>query len=257
MARKLAMVLTLLLSAGAVAAESLDALSLKVYRGKDGQTLDVVALAPRESSEAVLQVRGADSEHDGLAVRCKVRGTRGGVDYVARHRGADWVLASERESGVYDVFLPGKPAFRVRFNPEATERVSASEVLTAHSLQRESGRLAAFEKKAWPHLEKKYTARAAEALTALRGACGTTATFTFDWKTFSDDVMADVDVWAACAPLLTQARARCAALKDVTALTCRFGPALALDRSGSTLVFTTHREGAADGAAFLGRSLGR
>lgn len=247
----------LLVAPVALAAEPLEALSSKVYRGRDGQTLEVVTLAPRESTEAVLQLRGADSEHDGLAVRCKARSTRAGTDYVARHRGADWVLASERESGVYEVYVPGKPAFRVRFNQEATDAASASEVLTAHTLQRESGRVAAFEKKAWPHLEKKYTARAAEALTALRGACGTSASFSFDWKTFDDEVMGDVDVWAVCAPLLTQARSRCAALKDVTALSCRFGPALALERSGSTLVFTTVRDGAASGAAFLGGRLGR
>ncbi|MCP3164104.1 hypothetical protein [Myxococcus qinghaiensis] len=257
MARRLAVMFALLVAQAAVEAESLEALSLKVYRGKDGQTLEVVMLAPRESAAAVLQLRGADSEHDGLAVRCKARSTRAGVDYVARHRGADWVLASERESGVFEVYVPGKPAFRVRFNQEATDAASASEVLTAHTLQRESGRVAAFEKKAWPHLEKKYTARAAESLTALRGACGTSASFSFDWKTFDDTVMADVDVWAACAPLLTQARTRCAALKDVTVLSCRFGPALALERSGSTLIFTTVREGAATGAAFLGGRLGR
>ncbi|MFY2559683.1 hypothetical protein ACN469_18755, partial [Corallococcus terminator] len=88
MARRLAVMFALLLAPVALAAE---ALSLKVYQGKDGQTLEVVMLAPRESAEAVLQLRGADSEHDGLAVRCKVRSTRAGADHVARHRGSDWV----------------------------------------------------------------------------------------------------------------------------------------------------------------------
>ncbi|QSQ18535.1 hypothetical protein JY572_36300 [Myxococcus landrumensis] len=244
------MLLLLLFAQAAMAEESLESLAIKVYRGTDGQSIEVVTLAPREASEVVLRLQGTDSEQDGLSVRGKARTTGRGIDFVVRHRGADWVLLSQR-AGDVDAFVPGKPSFRVKFNQEATDKASAAEVISAHLLQRESGRLTAFEKKAWPFLEKKYTARAAEAMAALRKACGTSPTFTFDWKTFDDEVMAELDVWAACAPLATRARARCATVKDVTVLTCRFGPALSLERGTGALIFTTTQGGAAEGPSFL------
>ncbi|AGC47411.1 hypothetical protein MYSTI_06138 [Myxococcus stipitatus DSM 14675] len=244
------MLLLLLCAQESLAAESLESLALKVYRGTDGQSIEVVTLAPREASEVVLRIQGTDSEQDGLSVRGKARSMGRGIDFVVRHRGADWVLLSQR-AGDTEAFVPGKPSFRVKFNQEATDKASASEVLSAHLLQRESGRLAAFEKKAWPYLEKKYTARATEAMAALSKACGTSPSFTFDWKTFDDAVMAELDVWAACAPLATRARARCATVKEVTVLTCRFGPALALERGTGTLVFTTTPGGATEGPSFL------
>ena len=135
--------------------------------------------------------------------------------------------------------------------------MSTAEVLAAHQQQLESGRIAAFQKKAWPHLEKKYTARAAEALPALAKGCGSSPTFTFDWKSFSDEVMAELDVWAACAPLVTRARSHCAAVKGVTSLVCRFGPTLGMERRGDTLTFTTTQQGAAEGPAILDRTLSR
>ncbi|WP_342375534.1 hypothetical protein NVS55_30140 [Myxococcus stipitatus] len=246
----MSILLLLLCAQGAVASESLESLGLKVYRGADGQSIEVVTLAPREASEVVLRLQSTDSEQDGLSVRGKVRTAGQSIDFVVRHRGADWVLLSQR-AGDVEAFVPGKPSFRVKFSQEATDKASASEVLSAHVLQRESGRLTAFEKKAWPYLEKKYAARATEAMVALRKACGTSPTFTFDWKTFDDAVMAELDVWAACAPLATRARARCATVKDVTVLTCRFGPVFALERGTGTLTFTTTPGGAAEGPSFL------
>ncbi|MDC0711590.1 hypothetical protein POL68_24180 [Stigmatella sp. ncwal1] len=241
-------------AAPALAGAPLQAEALKAYRGDDGQGVEIVTLAPRKAAEVLIRVRGTDARDDGIALRCAVEDVGRGIDYVTRHRGTRYTLVVQRD-GVYEVFLPGKPSFRVKFNSEATDKASAAEVIAAHLQQLESGQVAAFQKKQWPHLEQKYAGRAASALADLQKACGTQAAFTFDWKTFSDEVMGELDVWAACAPLVAQARSHCAAVKGVTSLVCRFGPVLSLERADSTLVFTTTARGAAEGPAVLAKSL--
>ncbi|RKH66147.1 hypothetical protein [Corallococcus llansteffanensis] len=250
MPRTLAAALALVAVLATTAAQSLEAAASKVYRGNDGQTVEVVTLEPRTSSEALIRVRGTDSEHDGITLKCTVKKLSRGADYVTRYHGDDYTVLVQRD-GVHEASLPGAPSFRVKFNQEATDRFAAGEVLAAHQQQRESGQLAAFQKKPWPHLEKKYAARATEAVAALQKRCGVAPSFTFDWKSFGDEQMAELDVWAACAPLATQAGKHCASVKDARALVCRFGPTLGFERAGDTLTFTTTNKGAAEGPAFL------
>ncbi|CAM4505617.1 hypothetical protein [Corallococcus exiguus] len=256
MPRTLAPALMLAAILATTAAHSLEAVAGKVYRGTDGQSVEVVTLEPRTASEVLIRVRGTDSEEDGIALRATLKRHSRGADYVTRHRGGDYVILLQRD-GRYEAVLPGVQAFPVKFNQDATDEASTAEVLTAHQQQLESGRIAAFQKKAWPHLEKKYTARAGEAVAALNKACGTSSTFTFEWKSFSDEVMAELDVWAACAPLASRAQAHCASVKTVTSLVCRFGPTLGLERGKDTLTFTTTPKGAAEGPAVLDRNLSR
>lgn len=254
MPRSLATALLLVALLAAAPALALEAADSKVYRGSDGQLVEVVTLEPRTSAEVLIRVRGTRSEHDGLALRCAVKQDAHGTDYVTRYQGSDYGVLIERE-GSYEAFLPGTRSFRVKFDQAATDKVSGEDVLAAHQQQLESGRLVAFQKKPWPFLEKKYTARATQAVAALAQRCGTAPAFTFDWKSFGDEEMAELDVWAACAPLVTATQNRCASVKGLSTLVCRFGPALGLERGGDTLTFTTTRKGAAEGPSFLNRKL--
>lgn len=231
-------------------AHALEAAAGKVYRGSDGQLVEVVPLEPRAAGEVLIRVRGTDSEEDGIALRCTVKKDSRGADYMTRHHGSDYGILIQRGE-VYEAILPGTRAFRVQFDQKATDALSTGEVLAAHQQQLESGRLIAFQKKPWPHLEKKYTQRATDAVATLQKRCGATPSFTFEWKSFGDAEMAELDVWAACAPLVTAAQKHCAALKTTPALVCRFGPTLGFERSGETLTFTTTRKGAAEGPTFL------
>jgi hypothetical protein len=254
MPRSLAAALTLAAVLTTTAAWALEVAASKVYRGTDGQSVEVLTLEPRTSDEALVRVRGTDSHDDGITLKCAVRKSSRGADYVTRHGGGEYVVLVQRD-GAHEAFLPGVPGFRVKFSQEATDKLVPGDVLAAYQQQSESGRVAAFQKKPWPYLEKKYTTRATEAVAALQKRCGVAPTFTFDWKTFGDAQMAELDVWAACAPLATQAAKHCDAVKGATALVCRFGPALGFERQGDTLTFTTTARGAADGPALIDRKL--
>lgn len=223
---------------------------VKVYRGGDGQVVEVVTLAPRASKRAVVRFRGADSEHDGLALPCEVRAGSQGTDFVSRHGGSEWTVLSQRE-GRNTVYVPGRPEFAVKFDREGTDAAKAADVLAAHEAQLRDGRLAAFAKKPWPVLEAKYQGLADAAVRGLAKPCGRALTFRFDWPTFGDETMAELDVWKACAPLVSRLESSCALAKQATVLRCRLGAAHGLAVEGDALVFTTTAAGGTSARDFL------
>lgn len=200
--------------------------SAKVYRGPDGQLLELATLKPRAAKKVLLRVKSSDSENDGLVIP----GSVDGDDVSITYRGGAWnMLVVRGESR--EVFVPGGKSFKVKFDQPATDAFNGADLLTAYASQ--ASRRALFARKEWPVLEKKYQAAADAAVAPLAKTCGHPVAFTFDWSSFPDAVMADADVWKACRPAVAEAQKKCPAK-----LTCRGGSAGGVTSEGDALVFT-------------------
>jgi hypothetical protein len=213
--------------------------------------LELAMLEPVRDRQALVRIVAANSELDGLVLR-GVLDARGA--FVTRIHGADWTLLRLTE-GRGSVTAPGAE-FTVTF--AASEPASPGDDLrAAHERQLASGALALLAKKPFPFLVRKYEAKAATTLAGLNAACGTHASFAFDWATFADDDMAELDVWALCEPLLAVAQSRCKAVAGIVTLTCRRGATFDLARGADQLTFTTTEKGKAEGRAWLTSALGK
>jgi hypothetical protein len=245
----LGLLLAVMLSSAPAA--PLEVANVKLYKGRDGQTLELATLQPTADKQALVRINAANCEVDGLVLR-GVLDARG--DFVTRIHGADWTLARFTE-GRATVSAPGAE-FAVTFSAAEPGALGA-ELATAHAQQTSSGALRLLARKPFPFLEKKYTDKAQAALTALNAACGSSAVFAFDWGSFSDQDMAELDVWALCEPLVTAAKSRCAVVKGVTTLTCSRGERFDVLRTPGGLKFITTEQGKADGRAWLTTNLGK
>lgn len=200
--------------------------SAKVFRGPEGQLVELATLKPRAAKKVLVRVKAADSEHDGLVIPCTLENE----DLSTTARGGPWTLVVVRGDS-REVFLPGVKSFKVKFDQPATEAFSAADLLTASASQ--GPRRALFARKDWPVLEKKYQAAADAAAAKLGKPCGHPVAFSFDWGSFPDAVMSEVDVWKACEPAVGQAQKKCPAK-----VVCRGGSAASATIEGDSFVFT-------------------
>ena len=200
--------------------------SAKVFRGPEGQLVEVATLKPRSARKLLVRVKATDSENDGLVIPVSLEND----DLSATVRGGAWnVMVVRGESR--EVFLPNTRSFKVKFDQPATDAFKGAELLAAYAAQ--TSRLALFARKDWPVLEKKYQAAADAAVSSLAKACGHPVAFTFDWSSFPDAVMADQDVWKACRPGVAEAQKKCPAK-----LTCRGGSTAGTTTEADAMVFT-------------------
>ena len=200
--------------------------SAKVFRGPEGQLVEVATLKPRAAKKLLVRVKSSDSENDGLVIPAVLEND----DLSTTARGGAWnVMVVRGESR--EVFLPGSKSFKVKFDQPATDAFNGVDLLAAYAAQ--SSRRALFARKEWPVLEKKYQAAADAAVGSLAKGCGHPVAFSFDWSSFPDAVMADADVWKACRPAVAEAQKKCPAK-----LTCRGGATAGVASEGDALVFT-------------------
>jgi hypothetical protein len=225
--------------------------TVKVYRGDDGQVVTMIWLA---NKTAVVQVKAARSEIDGLVVPVNAEGR----SWAARLQGNEsWGLVVEYREAKrvsnriyqYEVYAPGAKAFDVAFDADLTAQTTAESVLSLTAGQ--AKQLAAVARKPYPFLEKKYQKSADAKVGALTSSCGRPLTFSFEWGSFSDVFMAETDVWKACEPVVTRLMKNCAVAKTSSRLVCRGGAQLGFGVEGDDAVFTTTRLGQSQGAAFL------
>jgi hypothetical protein len=219
--------------------------SAKAYLGPDGERVEVVVLAPRKDARAYVRISGAQWDFNGLALPCTVRTTRNLTEYIARRSGADWTLL-RIEEGTGTLHLPLGRTVNVALDDVATGSVVPDKVIAASDPKR----VAAFSRKEWPYLEKKYDAQAQTAAAKLNGACGRPVSLVLDWYSFDDEAMGEHDIWRACEPIAARLSRSCALAQGLSEVHCRGGSTYGLAREDAALVFTTV-PGDTRGAAFL------
>ena len=233
-----------------------DAPEIKVFVGKEGQRVELVTGGVMGAAAALVRLRGSGSAFDGAVIRCVVERRHNGRTLVTRHHGAGWELL-QLGDGDGRVYASGGEPFAIKYDEAQSRAASAADVITERDKQVASGEVALFEKKEYPHLVKKYENKATAASAILGKSCKGAPHLRFQWSSFSDEDMDNVDVWAACQPMVTALQSQCGALRGVTELVCRMGGSLEVTRSADRMVFTTTRNGAATAGAFLSTHLGK
>ncbi|MBK8010526.1 MAG: hypothetical protein IPK13_04205 [Deltaproteobacteria bacterium] len=226
--------------------------SAKVFRGPAGERVEVIALKPVSKNLALLRVQGADSAHDGLVLPCEVQVDGSTSKYVTRHDGGNWTIMSLR-GGRADVEVPGRPAFAASFDKKLTEALKPDEILSAHREQESRGTLKLFQRKSYPKMEAKYQGLAQEAAAKLSKRCGHTVSMRFDWGSFGDEVMAEVNAWKACAPIIERLERSCDTVKKASEIVCKMGTTFGLEIEENAISFTTTPSGQKDGPGFLSK----
>jgi hypothetical protein len=225
-----------------VASQALNPTGLKVYRGKDGQRVEVVTLASEKGkTNALARVSGSGSERDGLVFRGVLeRHDREG--FVMKYGGKDWHLFDNRD-GALTVYMPGLREFQAKYDEPSTKESDAAAVVKAHQAQLVDDSIAIAEKAEWPHLTAKYEKAATDAAQAISTSCGTPSSLALRWATFDDDTMANVNVWKLCAPLVPALQSRCAAVKARPRVVCQLGSMASVERLDGLLRITVTKSG--------------
>ncbi|MCB9655667.1 MAG: hypothetical protein H6729_16205 [Deltaproteobacteria bacterium] len=231
-----------------------DISSSKVFLGPAGERVEVVALKPVSKNLALIRVTNADSAHDGLVMPCEVRVSGSNSKYATKHNGSGWIIMS-LDGGRADVEVPGRPAFVASFNKKATAALEPEQILAAQREQEASGVLRLFQRQSYPKMEAKYEGLAQEAAAKLSKRCGHTVSMRFDWGSFSDEVMGDVNAWKACAPIVDHLERSCDKVKQADEVVCRMGTSfrLELKAEAKEISFTTTPAGQKDGPSFLSK----
>lgn len=241
-----------------VLAQALVADGLKVYRGGDGQRVEVVTLAGMKKGatpNALVRVTGSGSERDGLVFRGALEDEGRAQTFTMKYGGRAWVLV-RNEDGSAQVFMPGKrEPFRVKYDDAATTAGDKLAVVKAHQAQLADDSLPLAEKAEWPHLVAKYEKKAGEAAAALSKRCGAQVTVALRWATFDDETMANLDAWKLCAPSVQALEAACATVKANPSVVCQLGAQPAVEKMEGTLRLTTTTKGL--DAAFVTKELSR
>ncbi|MBL8939508.1 MAG: hypothetical protein JNM69_33415 [Archangium sp.] len=234
--------LTLLVSV--VTSQALAPQGLKVYRGKDGQRVEVVTLALQQPGKgagpnALVRVTGSGSERDGLVFRGTTSAAQRGTSFTMKYGGKDWELC-RNDDGDLEVWMPGLPrSFHAKYDDAATTAGDKGAVVKEHQAQLADDAIALAEKAEWPNLVARYTKKAAEASASLSKACGASVTLTIRFATFDDDTMANLDVWKLCSPMVSALESRCAAVKARPKVVCQLGAAPAVEKLEGVLRITT------------------
>lgn len=247
--------LTLLVSM--VTSQALVAQGLKVYRGKDGQRVEVVTLAPQQPKgpNALVRVTASGSERDGLVFRGTTSPAQRGTSFTMKYGGKDWELCRNSD-GDLEVWMPGlQQSFHAKYDDPATTAADKNAVLKDHQTQLADDSIALVEKSEWPNLVAKYSKKAAEASASLSKSCGAPVTIGIRFATFDDDTMANLDVWKLCSPMVSALESKCAAVKARPKVVCQLGAAPGVEKLDGSLRITTTTKSVT--TSFLQTELGK
>ena len=247
--------LTLLVSM--VTSQALVAQGLKVYRGKDGQRVEVVTLAPQQPKgpNALVRVSASGSERDGLVFRGTTSPAQRGTSFTMKYGGKDWELCRNND-GDLEVWMPGlQQSFHAKYDDAATTAGDKNSVLKDHQTQLADDSIALVEKSEWPNLVAKYSKKAAEASASVSKSCGAPVSIGIRFATFDDDTMANLDVWKLCSPILSALESKCAAVKARPKVVCQLGAAPGVEKLDGSLRITTTTKSVT--TSFLQTELGK
>jgi len=240
----------------------------KVYTGAEGVEVALVRLA---DGSYLLRVKGTTSPLDGKVLPCTVdhssdrrtvyQTTIDGRSYSALHveHGSSGYGAGVR---LFFPGLDGRDGLALGYDETRSRAFAAAPLREQHLQQLATGELAAIARFDRAGARRRAEAGLAEQATTTARACAAPLRATIDWSTIDDATLQSYAIDSFCAaPLEALAHlcrspaARAAVARDVTELACRFGSAMALDRSGKALRWTT-ATGAANAVDFAREQLG-
>jgi hypothetical protein len=222
----------------------------KVYSGDEGVQAAIVWLRPRTDGKALVQVGGTGGVFDGKARLHRISDEGSRTNYIGRYRGRDFYTVQVR-NGQYQLWTPERhEAITLKYDDARSKALDAEKVFAAYQQQVKDGSLAALERFDREQRIKDAEKRLGELAAGANKACAGNLVAAVDWSSVNDELLGSLSIPSYCGAPLEVMRSLCesaaarAELSPVKKLACRFGSALALERNGDALAWTTAKEGA-------------
>jgi len=226
----------------------------KVYKGREGLIVTLVPLMPKDSKKAIIEVKGVDSELDGLKLMYKLVNEGRREAYVMTYDGRN-SYRLRTEVGYWgkwtSVYLPDvKGEFNVGFDDKASKALDLKKFKEDYLKQEKNKvqeKLAVFKK-------DKHKKEANEAFNKLAEkaskACGTSIQASIDWKSVSEDNLKELSISSYCGAPLESLEYLCkksdatkkVASQKLAKFNCRIGDKLHLGITDKSLNWTTAKE---------------
>lgn len=226
----------------------------KVYKGREGMVVTLVPLMPKDSKKALIEVKGIDTELDGLILQYNFvnEGMREAYAMTYDGRSSTRLRTNQGYWGKWtSVYLPDvKGEFDVAYDDKASKAFDVDK-FKARYLKQEEGhvqdKLATFRKE--KHLQSNNVAFGEKAK-AASDACGTSIQASIDWSSISDDNLKELSISSYCGEPLESLADLCKKSPDnkktlsqkVSKFNCRMGNKLHLGISDKTLNWITAKD---------------
>jgi len=226
----------------------------KVYKGREGMVVTLVPLMPKDSKEAIIEVKGIDSELDGLKLRYKLvnEGTREAYQMTYDGRSSTRLRTEQGYWGKWtSVYLPDvKGEFDVAYDEKASKALDVDKFKVDYLQQEKNNvqkNLAEFKRE--KHLKSNELAFGKTAKEAS-DACGTEIKASIDWSSISEENLKELSISSFCgAPLesladlckMSESNKKTLSQK-VSKLSCRMGEKMHLGLSDKTLNWVTTKD---------------
>ncbi len=211
-----------------------------VSKARDGLSVTVVPIVSSDNSNYLLQVRGGNSEVDGMVLAAQTKGD-GYRGYATTLHGEEfWLLAEQedRRSTQLKRFITLPEDVRKKFPVSLSEPKSAAvnkkDVLKTHFAQRSDGTLEKLQ--GWNGEERKARndAKLAKIAEDASKQCGKKINAVIDWSSVDDEKLKTLSIYGYCEEGVDIFERLCkrfpdmsSQLGEVTELTCSFQPSQA------------------------------
>jgi len=227
----------------------------KVFQGRDGLVVTVAPLMPKDSNQAIIEVKGIESELDGLKLLYKV--VDEGNKREAYQMTYDGRISNRMRTNVgywgngTEVYLPDvQGTFEVMFDEKATKELNLVKFKEEYLNQEKNKvqeKLAVFKRD--KHLKSNEEAIGKLAKEASE-ACGTTIQANIEWKSISEDNLKELSISSFCGSPLESMADLCKKSPEnkkvlsqkISKLSCSMGDKVHLGITDKTLNWVTNKD---------------
>lgn len=226
----------------------------KVYKGREGLMVTLLPLTPKDSKKALIEVKGMDTELDGLILLYDLvnEGTREAYTMDFDGRKSTRMRANQGYWGKWtQVYLPDvRGEFDVVFDEKASKQLNIGNFKERYLTQEKNKvqqSLAKFRKEKHLKMANESFAKLAK---KASDACGTQINASIDWSTISDDNLKKLSISSYCgSPLDSLARLCKSSASNkktlsnkVSKMNCRMGEKIHLGITDKTLNWVTNKD---------------
>ena len=254
MTKKIVLAVLLFFVCGATMAEDKLSKYAKVYKGREGITVTLLPILPKDSKMALIQVKGIDSELDGLILKYKLvnEGTREAYQMQYDGRTSTRLRTNQGYWGKWtSVYLPDvKGEFSVGYDEKASKALDIEKFKTAYEQQEKKNvqqDLAVFKREKHIKYNDEMLEKKAK---QASDACGTKINASIDWKSVSEENLKELSIGSYCGAPLENLAYLCkksdsnkkTLASKVTSVNCTWGEKVHLGIADKTLKWITTKD---------------
>jgi hypothetical protein len=226
----------------------------KVYKGPEGEKVEIVPVEPVSDNKVLVRFSGTGSELDDVVLLHEVHEWGKNADVKTMLHGRSYVTITARSgwwsSKSYELYHPkNRDGVHIAFDEKETKALDGNKVLERFQELKSSGaldKIQAFNRAKEMEAQDKYLAKEVD---ATNKACASSIAMSIEWQGVTDEMIKEISIHGYCSAVLEAARGICsdetakkAVNQKMKQIVCAFGPKLGLSKDGSKVVFTTAKD---------------